>query len=58
MLQKFTKTFGVVRFGTEKNVGFTALNAIFDSAVRADSRAFRSRGGGRFPRTLVELSRC
>ena len=47
-----------VRFGTEKNVGFAALAAIFDSAVKDDSWVFSGRDGGPCPRILIELPRC
>jgi hypothetical protein len=46
-----------VRFSTEKSVGFSAPNAIFDSAVTADSSAPRGCGGGN-PHKNIELSRC
>jgi hypothetical protein len=58
MLERVEKRFGVVRFGTEKNVGFPPLDAIFDSAATDASIVLASRGGGFFPRVQLELSRC
>jgi hypothetical protein len=58
MLERLKKSDSAVRFGTEKNVGFPAPNAIFDSAVTGDSIALCSRGGGFFPRIKLELSQC
>ena len=57
MLQGFEKSIGAVRFGTEKSVGFPALNVIFDSVVTCDSCVRFGCGGG-IPRTQVELSKC
>ncbi len=57
MLQGFEKSTGAVRFGTEKSVGFPALNVTFDNAIRRDSCARRGRDGG-ISRTQVELSKC
>ena len=57
MQQGFEKSSGAVRFGTEKSVGFPALNVIFDNAIRRDSCARCGRGGG-MPRIQVELSKC
>ena len=57
MLQRFEKGPGAVRFGTEKSVGFPALNVIFDSVVTRDSHV-RSGSGGGIPRIQVELSKC
>jgi hypothetical protein len=57
MQREFEKEACAVRFGTEKSVGFAALNAIFDRARRRDSCARRGRGGG-MPRIQLELSRC
>jgi hypothetical protein len=57
MLQRFEKGPGAVRFGTEKSVGFPALNGIFDNAIRRDTCARRGRDGG-ISRTQVELSKC
>ena len=57
MLDKFEESHCHVRFGTEKSVGFPALNGIFDNAIRRDSCARRGRDGG-ISRTQVELSKC
>jgi hypothetical protein len=57
MQREFEKEACAVRFGTEKSVGFPALNVIFDRARRRDSCARRGRGGG-MPRIQLELSRC
>ena len=57
MQQGFEKSIGAVRFGTEKSVGFPALNVIFDSVVTRDS-CVRSGSGGGIPRIQVELSKC
>jgi hypothetical protein len=57
MLDKFEKSHCHVRFGTEKSVGFPALNVIFDNAARRDSCVLCGRGGG-MPRIQVELSKC
>ena len=57
MLQGFEKSTGAVRFGTEKSVGFPALNVIFDSVVTCDS-CVRFGGGGGMPRIQIELSKC
>jgi len=57
MQQGFEKSISAVRFGTEKSVGFPALNVIFDNAARRRSGASCGRGGGR-PRTQIELSKC
>ena len=57
MHQGFEKSRSAVRFGTEKSVGFPALNVIFDSVVTHDSRVLCGGGGG-IPRIQVELSIC
>jgi hypothetical protein len=57
MLRRFEKSACAVRFGTEKSVGFPALNVIFGSAGGRDSYALCGRGGG-LPRIQVELSKC
>ena len=57
MLQRFEKRTCAVRFGTEKSVGFPALNVIFDSVVTYDS-CVRCGCGGGIPRIQVELSKC
>ena len=57
MRQGFEKSRSAVRFGTEKSVGFPALNVIFDSVVTRDS-CVRSGSGGGIPRIQVELSKC
>ena len=57
MQQGFEKSMGAVRFGTEKSVGFPALNVIFDSVTWRDSCASCGRDGG-ISRTQVELSKC
>jgi hypothetical protein len=57
MLDKFEESHCHVRFGTEKSVGFPALNVIFDNAARRDSCVPCGRGGG-MPRIQVELSKC
>lgn len=57
MHQGFKKSRSAVRFGTEKSVGFPALNVIFGIVTRRDSDASCGRDGGR-SRTQVELSKC
>ena len=57
MLKRLEKSHARVRFGTEKSVGFPALNVIFDNVVTHDSRVHCGSGGG-FPRIQVELSKC
>ena len=57
MHQGFEKSISAVRFGTEKSVGFPALNVIFDAVTGRDSYASCGRDGGR-SRTQVELSKC
>ena len=57
MHQGFKKSRSAVRFGTEKSVGFPALNVIFDNVTRRDSDASCGRDGG-ISRTQVELSKC
>jgi hypothetical protein len=57
VLHRFEKSYRRVRFGTEKSVGFPALNVIFDSAGRRDFCALCGGGGG-IPRIQVELSKC
>ena len=58
MLCVFEKDVPEVRFGTEKNVGFPRLSAIFGKAVPRDSNPCRGSGGGLLPHTLVGLARC
>jgi hypothetical protein len=48
------KSLSAVRFGTEKNVGFPWLNAIFDRAV---TRIRRSDGEAH-PHLFVGLAKC
>ena len=57
MRWRFEKDPCAVRFGTEKSVGFPALNVIFDNAIQRESCARCGRGGG-MPRIQVELSKC
>lgn len=57
MRWRFEKNPCAVRFGTEKSVGFPALNVIFDSVVTHDLRVLCGGGGG-IPRIQVELSKC
>jgi|GEM_PF-5446237 len=57
MQRRFEKDLDAVRFGTEKSVGFPALNVTFDSVVRRDSSVLCGSGGG-MPRIQVELSKC
>jgi len=57
MHQGFKKSRSAVRFGTEKSVGFPALNVTFDSVVTHDSRVLCGGGGG-IPRIQIELSKC
>lgn len=59
MLCTFEMRVAEVRFGTEKNVGFPWLTAIFGKAATRDSflRSGRSGWGGR-PRILFGLTRC
>ena len=54
MLCVFEKDVPEVRFGTEKNIGFPALTAIFHKAV---ARVRRSDGGAH-PRNFVGLAIC
>jgi len=58
MLCAFEKDISEVRFGTEKNVGFPWLSAIFDQAVRPDSDPGSGAGGGLLPHRFVGLARC
>jgi hypothetical protein len=46
-----------VRFGTEKNIGFPRLNAIFDSGVTHESSC-QGRPWGRFPPIMSGLAEC
>jgi len=57
MQWRFEKNPCAVRFGTEKSVGFPALNVTFDSVVTHDSRVLCGGGGG-IPRIQIELSKC
>jgi len=57
MLCVFEKDVPEVRFGTEKNVGFPRLSAVFDKAVRRDSDPSNGIGGGLLPHTFG-LARC
>jgi hypothetical protein len=50
----YPKLTSAVRFGTEKNVGFPPLNAIFDRAVTRVARG----DGGAHPHTFVGLAIC
>ena len=47
-----------VRFGTEKDIGFPVLIAIFDPAVSRGSSVCPGSGGGVLPQKFVELSVC
>ena len=58
MLKRLQERYCAVRFGTEKTVGFPALNAIFDGADTGDSTAMCSGGGGLFSRIQIEFFRC
>jgi hypothetical protein len=57
MQRRFEKDLCAVRFGTEKSIGFPALNGIFDNAIWRDSGVRCGRGGG-MPRIQIELSKC
>ena len=50
----YLKSIPEVRFGTEKNVGFPPLNAIFDKAVTHIRRG----DGGAHSHTFVGLAIC
>jgi hypothetical protein len=53
----FGKNSLVVRFGTEKTVGFPRLSVIFDKALTQDSFLCSGRGGGYLPR-IFGLVQC
>ena len=57
MLSAFAKWFVVVRFSTEKCVGFPGLIAIFASVVMRESDSRFGSGWGPLPHS-VELARC